>query len=165
MKRAYWTLGCVLLLAGCARQEPVAHAPVRDEWAEYRQRLFGDAAAAREIDWRSSGLGVRILAPGEGAPPQLSDVVRVHYTGRLKDGTVFDDSRARGKPGDFVVSRLIPGWAAAMTSLKPGGKGEFFIPPQLGYGGARAGNIPPASGLIFEVELIAVNPPDAQPKG
>lgn len=91
--------------------------------------------------------------------PQFTDTVRVHYTGELKNGSVFDDSRSRGKPGDFVVNRLIPGWAAAMPVLKPGGKAEFFIPPDLGYGGVQAAGVPPGSGLIFEVELIAVNPP------
>jgi len=95
---------------------------------------------------------------GEGAAPAMTDRVRVHYTGRLKDGTVFDDSHKNGKPSDFVVNRLITGWSAAMSSLKPGGKGVFYIPSHLGYGGLRAGNIPPFSGLIFEVELIAVNP-------
>ena len=88
--------------------------------------------------------------------------VRVHYTGRLKDGTVFDSSVARGKPSDFAVDRLITGWSAAMLTLKPGGKAVIYIPPHLGYGGIRSGNIPPFSGLIFEVEVIAVNPGPAK---
>jgi FKBP-type peptidyl-prolyl cis-trans isomerase len=88
----------------------------------------------------------------------MNDTIRVHYIGRLKDGQVFDDSHQRGEPSDFVVNQLISGWAAAMPSLKPGGRAIFFIPPYLGYGGLRAGKIPPESGLIFEVELIAVNP-------
>ena len=58
----------------------------------------------------------------------------------------------------FAVNRLITGWAAAMPSLKPGGKAVFYIPPSLGYGGMRSGDIPPVSGLIFEVELLEVNP-------
>ena len=152
-------LVALVLLAGCGRQEPVATTPVRDEAAERRLELFGPRANAPDITWRSSGLGVRIIAAGEGTAPQFTDTVRVHYTGKLKDGTVVDDTRARGKPADFVVNRLIPGWAAAMPSLKPGGKAEIFIPPQLGYGGVQAAGVPPGSGLIFEVELIAVNPP------
>lgn len=147
-----------VLATGCGRQSPVAATPGRDEAAERRVELFGSRASAPGITWRSSGLGIRMLAPGEGTAPQFTDTVRVHYTGKLKDGTTFDDSRARGKPGDFVVNRLIPGWAAAMSSLKPGGKAEFFIPPELGYGGVQAAGVPPGSGLIFEVELIAVNP-------
>lgn len=152
-----WLIAGVLA-AGCARKEPAASTPVRDEAAERRLELFGPRAGATDITWRSSGLGIRILTPGEGKAPQFTDTIRVHYTGKLKNGSVFDDSRSRGKPGDFVVNRLIPGWAAAMPALKPGGKAELFIPPELGYGGVQTAGVPPGSGLIFEVELIAVNP-------
>lgn len=124
-------------------------------------QVFGSRAAAADITWRSSGLGIRILTPGAGAAPRTSDTVRVHYTGTLQDGTVFDDSRGRGGPEDFVVSRLIPGWAAAMGALKPGGRAEVFVPPSLGYGPRKVGNVPANSGLIFDVELIAVNPGEA----
>lgn len=161
--RFAWLL-VVLLFGACRAKEPVAAAPVRDAAAEQREQLFGPRASAPDVAWRSSGLGVRVLAAGEGKSPTMTDTVRVHYTGRLKDGTVFDDSRARGKPGDFVVNRLIPGWAAGMAALQPGGKAEFFVPPQLGYGGVQAAGVPPGSALIFEVELIAVNPPDAKPR-
>lgn len=145
-----------LAFAGCAREQP--EAPVPDPAVERRAEMFGASASTPQIEWRSSGLGVRIIAPGEGAAPRMSDTVRVHYTGRLKDGTVFDDSRGRGQPGDFVVSRLIPGWAAAMLSLRPGGRAEFYIPPKLGYGGMKVAGVPPNSALIFDVELIAINP-------
>ena len=120
----------------------------------------GNIAAAKDpaIEWRSSGLGIKIVVPGEGTAPKLTDTVRVHYRGRLKDGKVFDDSHPRGKPSDFVVNRLVTGLAAGIPSLKPGGRAVFFIPPSLGYGGMRSGDIPPLSGLIFEVELLAVNP-------
>ena len=155
-------VGGVLLLAGCSSKEP--EAPVvseADEAALQHEKFFGAEAKAPGIAWRSSGLGVRILAPGDGPAPKMSDTVRVHYVGRLKDGTVFDDSHNRGKPSDFVVGQLITGWAAAMPSMKAGGRAVFLIPPYLGYGGMRAGRIPPDSGLIFEVELIAVNPEPA----
>jgi FKBP-type peptidyl-prolyl cis-trans isomerase len=151
------SIGLVLLLAGCGPKEPPA-APEPDEDAVQREKWFGVAAKAPDITWRSSGLGIRILAPGAGAVPSPSDTIRVHYVGRLKDGRVFDDSHPRGKPSDFVVNRLIPGWAAAMPVLKPGGRAEFYIPPVLGYGNRQTGDIPANSGLIFEVELIAVNP-------
>lgn len=151
-----WVIWCAVL-SGCAPKEPPA--PVVDEAAERRMRHFGpDVAKDPAITWRSSGLGIKVVVPGDGVAPQMTDRVRVHYTGRLKDGKVFDDTRAKDKPADFTVNRLITGWAAAMSSLKPGGKAVFYIPPHLGYGGLRAGNIPPNSGLIFEVELVAVNP-------
>lgn len=159
-----WVLaGLTFLFSGCGPKEPLP-APAPDETVVWRERYFGASASVPDIQWRTSGLGIRILAPGEGAAPGPTDRIRVHYVGRLKDGSVFDDSRARGKPADFVVNQLITGWAAAMPSLKPGGRAEFYIPPQLGYGGLRAGKIPPHSGLIFEVELLAVNP-ELLPKG
>jgi FKBP-type peptidyl-prolyl cis-trans isomerase len=151
-------LGLVLLLSGCEQKELPPAMSEAEEAAARHEKYFGAAAGAKDIAWRASGLGIRILAPGAGAAPGLADTVRVHYVGRLKDGTVFDSSRARGAPADFAVSRVIAGWAAAMPSLRPGGKAEFFIPPSLGYGNAQSGKIPPNSGLIFEVELIAVNP-------
>jgi len=160
-----WLVAVMLLgMAACARREPAPAEPARDEAAVQREHYFGAQAAAPDIAWRTSGLGIRVLAPGEGASPQLTDRVLVHYVGKLKDGKVFDDSRARGKPAEFVVNRLITGWAAAMPALMPGARAELFIPPHLGYGGIRSGMIPPHSGLIFEVELLAVNPEPPGPK-
>jgi FKBP-type peptidyl-prolyl cis-trans isomerase len=153
----------VLSSAGCAPKEqpPESAVPGSVDARLQRELWFGpDIASAKDIEWRSSGLGIRIIVPGTGSPPTPVDRVRVHYSGRLKDGTVFDDTRARGKPADFTVHQLITGWAAAMSSLKPGGKAEFYIPPKLGYGDTAVGRIPPSSGLIFNVELIAVNPAD-----
>lgn len=162
MKRLLGLLSFILALSlcGCGPKEPPAPAePEKTEAELRREDWFGPVIAAdKDIKWRPSGLGIKIITPGQGLNPQMNDRVRVHYIGRLKDGTVFDDSHKNGQPSDFPVNRLIPGWSASMPSLMPGGKGVFYIPPHLGYGGLRAGNIPPFSGLIFEVELIAVNP-------
>jgi FKBP-type peptidyl-prolyl cis-trans isomerase len=161
MKRALLLVSAsaVLVLGGCSQKEPVTPpAPPRDEAAVQREWLYGQRAAAADIAWQPSGLGIRLLAPGEGAPPKATDRVRVHFKCVLKDGKVIDDSRSRGAPSDLVVSRLIPGWAEGMAALKPGGRAEFFIPPSLGYGNRGGAGIPAGSGLIFEVELLAVNP-------
>src|SRR5688572_14192011 len=95
----------VLLLLGCGPAEPPPPpVPVKSDLEVKREKFFGAAAVVDPaIDWRSSGLGVKIITPGEGTAPTLSDKVRVHYTGRLADGTVFDDTRARGKPAEFAV--------------------------------------------------------------
>ncbi len=153
-------LAALLVLAGCAPKPPAAPAaPAKTEAELRREQYFGpEIAADKAITWRTSNLGVKLLTPGEGPLVQLQDRVRVHYTGRLKDGTVFDSSVARGQPADFAVDRLISGWSAAMLTLKPGAKAVICVPPHLGYGGLRSGKIPPFSGLIFEVEVIAVNP-------
>lgn len=150
-----------LLFAGCAPKEPPSPpAPVKSDLQLKREKFFGVAVAADPaVDWRSSGLGVKILAPGEGATPTLSDNVRVHYTGTLADGTVFDDTRAKGKPAEFGLDRLVRGMSEGLGFLKPGGRAILYIPPSLGYGSMRAGNIPPVSGLIFDLELLAIVPP------
>lgn len=158
-------LTVTLLLAGCGPKPPPAPAvPEKSEAETRREDYFGaEIVADKAIAWRSTNLGIKMLEPGEGALIQLQDRVRVHYTGRLKDGTVFDDTREKGKPATFPVNGLIPGWSAAMLTLKPGAKAVIYIPPHLGYGGIRAGKVPPFSGLIFDVEVLAVNP-EPEPK-
>lgn len=152
--------GALWALSACGPAAPPPAAPEKTEAEVRRERWFGPELAAKPgIAWRATGLGVELLAPGSGVAPTRTDRVRVHYRGRLVNGTEFDDSRARGQPADFPVAQLIPGWAAAMPALRPGGRAVFYIPPHLGYGGLRAGKIPPHSALIFEVELLAVNPP------
>jgi FKBP-type peptidyl-prolyl cis-trans isomerase len=156
-------IAAALVVAGCGPKGPPPPAvPEKTDAEVRREQYFGpEIAADKSITWRNSNLGLKILAPGEGRLIQLQDRVRVHYTGRLKDGTVFGDTREKGQPSDFAVNGLIPGWSAAMLTLKPGGKALIYIPPHLGYGGIRAGQVPPFSGLIFEVEVLAVNPEPA----
>ncbi len=150
----------VLFLAGCAPKDPPPPpAPVKSDLQLKRERFFGATVATDpSVDWRSSGLGVKLLTPGEGVSPTASDKVRVHYTGTLADGTVFDDTRAKGKPAQFGVGQLVRGLTEGLGFLKPGGRAIFYIPPSLGYGSMRAGNIPPVSGLIFDVELLEILP-------
>lgn len=132
--------------------------PEKSVAEQRRENWFGAKVASEPgIAWRESGLGIKVLKEGDGPQPQRTDKVRVNYVGRLVNGTEFDSSYARGKPNDFRVQDLMTGWAAAMTTMRVGGKSVFYIPPHLGYGGLRAGNIPPNSALIFEVELLAVN--------
>lgn len=153
-------LTLVLLATSCAPKEPPPPAaPVKSDLQIKREKFYGLAAASdASIDWRPSGLGVKILVPGEGVAPTSSDKVRVHYTGTLADGTVFDDTRTKGKPAQFGVGQLVRGLTEGLGFLKPGGRAIFYIPPSLGYGSMRAGNIPPVSGLIFDVELLEVLP-------
>ena len=148
-----------VIWAGCRPSQPQPPAAAkRDDAAIMREWLYGPRASTPGVTWSPSGLGIRMLAPGAGLAPQATDKVRVHYSCALKDGTVIDDSRKKGAPADLVVKTLIAGWAEGMTALKPGGKAEFFIPPSLGYGTMGGGGVPAGAGLIFEVELMAVNP-------
>ncbi|QIW15171.1 peptidylprolyl isomerase [Pasteurellaceae bacterium RH1A] len=104
-----------------------------------------------------SGLQYEILTEGTGKIPSRQDKVRVHYTGNLIDGTVFDSSVKRGTPAEFPVSGVIAGWTEALTMMPVGSKWRLTIPHNLAYGERGAGaSIPPFATLIFEVELLDI---------
>lgn len=105
-----------------------------------------------------TGLQYKIIEEGTGISPQPTDEVKVHYTGKLIDGSVFDSSIERGEPIVFPLNRVIQGWQQGLQLMKEGAKYELYIPAELGYGNRAQPNIPAGSTLIFEVELIKVNP-------
>jgi FKBP-type peptidyl-prolyl cis-trans isomerase len=108
-----------------------------------------------------SGLRYVDLVQGTGASPATGDRVQVHYTGWLESGTKFDSSVDRGQPFVFPLGegRVIRGWDEGVASMKVGGKRRLVIPAHLGYGDRGAGRvIPPGATLVFEVELLGVNP-------
>ncbi len=107
----------------------------------------------------ASGLQYIVLKEGEGASPLLSSQVRVHYTGKLLSGKVFDSSIERNEPVEFFVRSVIPGWTEALQLMKPGAEYKLFIPSDLAYGaqgGPRGSAIGPNEVLIFDVKLIDV---------
>ncbi|MFP1819140.1 FKBP-type peptidyl-prolyl cis-trans isomerase [Lonsdalea quercina] len=127
------------------------------ELAVEGQRFLEKNAQKEGVSSTESGLQFRVLTQGEGGIPARQDRVRVHYTGRLIDGTVFDSSVQRGQPAEFPVSGVIPGWVEALTLMPVGSKWELYIPQELAYGERGAGaSIPPFSALIFEVELLEI---------
>jgi FKBP-type peptidyl-prolyl cis-trans isomerase FklB len=104
-----------------------------------------------------SGLQYKVLKQGEGEVPQRTDKVKVHYEGRLIDGTVFDASSKHGtEPASFRADQVIKGWTEALTIMPVGSKWQLFIPYNLAYGERAAGQIPPYSTLIFDVELVSI---------
>jgi len=108
----------------------------------------------------ASGLQYEVLARGKGTRhPTAKDTVRVHYRGTLLDGTEFDSSYKRGEPVSFRLDQVIPGWTEGVQLMTVGDKYRFYLPPELAYGDQGAAPvIPPGSLLIFEVELLAINP-------
>jgi FKBP-type peptidyl-prolyl cis-trans isomerase FklB len=107
-----------------------------------------------------SGLQYKVLADGKGESPRSNDMVTVNYRGTLIDGTEFDSSYKRGQPATFGVTGVIRGWTEALQLMKPGAKWELFIPSELAYGERGSGQqIPPNTTLIFEVELVSIQPP------
>lgn len=105
-----------------------------------------------------SGLKYMRLREGNGKRPKVTDRVKVHYTGKLIDGTTFDSSVDRGEPITFALNQVIPGWTEGLQLMDEGSKYMLYIPYNLGYGEQAAGSIPPGSTLVFEVELLEINP-------
>ena len=106
----------------------------------------------------TSGLQYIILNKGEGTTyPTSTDSVKVHYHGTLLNGMVFDSSVDRNQPISFGLNQVIKGWTEGVQLMVVGDKYRFFIPSGLAYGNSSAGKITPASTLIFEVELLAIN--------
>lgn len=121
------------------------------------EAFLADNGKRVEVKTTPSGLQYEVLKEGDGPQPTASDMVEVHYTGKLIDGTVFDSSEERGVPATFGVTQVIPGWVEALQLMKAGSKWRLFIPSQLAYGPQGAGNlIGPDSTLIFDVELLKV---------
>ena len=106
----------------------------------------------------ASGLKYQVLKHGTGTvSPKAADTVKVHYEGKLLDGTVFDSSIARGQPIEFPLSGVIPCWTEGVQKMKVGGKARLTCPPAIAYGARGAGGvIPPNATLNFEVELLGI---------
>ncbi len=106
-----------------------------------------------------SGLQYIVLKEGDGPKPTTSDQVKVHYTGRLLSGEVFDSSEERNQPVTFHVRSVIPGWTEALQLMSPGAQYKLFIPSALAYGergGPKGSGIGPNEVLIFDVKLIDI---------
>ena len=117
--------------------------------------------AREEVITTDSGLQYEVLVSGDGANPAPADLVTVHYTGTLIDGTVFDSSVQRGQPAELPANRLIAGWVEALQLMQVGDKWMLYIPPELAYGDRGAGGlIGPGATLVFEIELLDVRSAD-----
>ena len=121
-------------------------------------KMFMEENAKKDgIITTESGLQYRVVTQGEGTMPTTADTVKVHYTGRLLDGTVFDSSVQRGQPATFPVTGVIKGWTEALLLMKAGTTVEVWLPPEIAYGERGAGaDIGPNATLNFDIELIEV---------
>lgn len=145
----------------------------KDSIAAATNKAAGEAflaanKSAEGVVTTASGLQYKVITEGTGAVPGDSDVVKVHYTGTLLDGTKFDSSIDRGEPLEFPINAVIPGWTEMLKLMKVGGKVTAWIPSDLAYGPrGRGAQIPGNSMLIFEMELIdthAANAPKEEAK-
>ena len=161
MKRFALLAVAALALAACQPKpakppEPGAAAPPSAESNAYMAKVTKESG----VQVLKSGLAYKVVraGPTTGLKPQLKDEVKVHYEGKLEDGTVFDSSYERGQPAAMPLEGLIPAWQEALQLMRPGDEWILYVPSNLGYGAEGQGPIPPGAPLIFRIELIDVLP-------
>jgi FKBP-type peptidyl-prolyl cis-trans isomerase len=131
---------------------------------EKGEAFLAENATKEGVQITDTGLQYKVITAGAGASPAATDIVTVHYEGRLLDGTVFDSSYERGEPIEFALNRVIPGWTEGLQLMNAGAKYQLYIPSGLAYG--KRGS-PPNIGsnetLIFDVELLSFKPAPPPP--
>ena len=135
----------------------------KDENIAAGKKFLEENALNKAVYTTKSGLQYKIVKKGNGKKPKATDKVKVHYTGKLIDGTTFDSSVERGEPIEFYLNQVIPGWSEGVQLMDEGSTYMLYIPYTLGYGEQVMGAIPPGSTLIFEVSLIEILKDAPQP--
>jgi FKBP-type peptidyl-prolyl cis-trans isomerase FkpA/FKBP-type peptidyl-prolyl cis-trans isomerase FklB len=132
-----------------------------------KEKAAGDAyiakvAAVKGATKTATGIVMTTLTPGTGVSPKATDEVKVHYEGKLINGTIFDSSLKRGEPASFPLNGVIPCWTEAVQLMKVGGKSRIVCPSNLAYGERGSPpSIGPNQTLIFEVQLLEIAKPAA----
>lgn len=142
------SLALVLAMAAGARAQPSL---------SVNDRFLARNAHAPGVTTLPSGLQYKVVESGPPGPsPQIGDIVKVDYEGRLISGAVFDSTYARGEPAVMQLAHLVPAWLEALPRMHVGDEWLIYAPPELGYGDEATGPIPPNSVLIFRIKLLAI---------
>lgn len=144
-------------------------AKLSEETLKSGKKFLEDNGKREGVVTTKSGLQYEVVKKADGPQPKATDVVTVHYEGKLTDGTVFDSSIQRGSPIDLPVNGVIPGWVEALQLMHVGEKIKLYIPSELAYGAqSPSPTIPANSVLVFDLELLAIKNPaqagDEQPQ-
>lgn len=161
MKRILIVAAAALALAACQPQNTKTAAPgAPAQQSDVSKTFMTKVGKEAGVKVLPSGLAYKVVRSGAptGLKPGPNDEVKVHYEGKLDDGTVFDSSYERGQPAAMPLDRLIPAWQEALQLMRPGDEWLLYVPSNLGYGEEGAGQIPPGAPLIFRIELIDVLP-------
>jgi FKBP-type peptidyl-prolyl cis-trans isomerase FkpA len=131
-----------------------------DDAKKKGQEFANNVAKQKDATTTPTGIVIRSITAGAGPSPGSDDVVKVHYEGKLIDGTVFDSSIQRGEPAEFPLNQVVPCWREAFQKLKKGGKAQVVCPSDVAYGDhGQPPDIPPGATLSFEVELLDFHKP------
>src|ERR671930_382445 len=143
------------------KQLAEARMKVTEDKLKAKQSAFYEQAAKEKgAQKTASGLVYIPQKEGSGASPKETDTVKVHYTGTLVDGKVFDSSVKRGEPAEFPLNQVIKCWTEGLQKMKVGGKAKLVCPASIAYGDqGRPGVIPGGATLVFDVELLDVKQP------
>ena len=137
-------------------------AKMSEESAAAGKKFLEENGKRKEVTTTASGLQYEIIKKADGPVPKPTDVVTVHYEGKLTDGKVFDSSVERGSPIDLPVSGVIPGWVEGLQLMHVGEKVKLYIPSELAYGAqSPSPTIPANSVLVFDLELLGIKDPAA----
>jgi len=136
------------------KQKALAEQNVKDG-----EKFLAENKKKEGVKTTASGLQYKVIKEGTGPKPKLTDAVVANYRGTLINGTEFDSSYKRGQPATFPLTGVIKGWTEALQLMKVGSKYQLFIPASLAYGDRGMGpDLGPNSTLIFEVELVGIQP-------
>jgi FKBP-type peptidyl-prolyl cis-trans isomerase len=137
-------------------QNPVKTEPKKPDTTQLAgEKFLKENAKRKGIKITESGLQYEVIKAGSGPKPNAGSNVKVHYHGTNIYGQVFDSSIDRGKPIEFSLNQVIPGWTEGLQLMSVGAKYRFYIPQELAYGpGSPTDEIPPYSCLIFDVQLL-----------
>lgn len=147
--------------------QQVAQDKMRQIKSQELEKKFGDnkkageefiAKYAKNADVKKlkSGVLYKVIKEGKGDIPNDTSKVKVHYEGKLIDGTVFDSSYKRGEPIILGAKQVIPGWTDALTHMPVGSTWEVVIPQEQAYAEHEQGQIKPFSALVFKIELLGI---------